>query len=209
MLVFMTAALAEPPATLDASVLPVFPERVGGDVDVECVVEMVSDAEGRHDVKGVHGCGGPFEDAVRDRLSWMTWRVPPQTAEGPVEQGYAMLTGDAGAPGGLYVRIGVRFRRTGDEEPTVEVVPKQVVRPKRSLKKLEVAPEELASVGDGCLLLVHVDPAGITERVQSQTCTEGVREAFEVPLMTWSWEPLVVSGARRAFVATFRVAPAP
>lgn len=207
MLALLSAiALADPPGVIDPSAHPTFPEAVTGAVEVECAVEMISDLDGRIELREVSGCDPAFAKQVEDRLTWMTWKRP-SPGEGPLEAGYAVLTGLAGAPGGLYVRMGVRFQRAAEGEGAVTIVPYEVVHPKKKPKKLELPAEAAAAVGKGCQLLLHVDEDGRTERVQSQTCTEGVREELELPLMAWTWDPLVVRGERRAFAVGYRVEP--
>ena len=157
MIQFLTAlAAAEPPTPIDPASLPAFPEHMADRIDVQCVVEMVSESDGRLQVLAVAGCDDPYAQAVRDRLSWMTWRTPPPLDAEPLESTYALLTGFAGVPGGLYVRMAFAFAKRPGEAPTVSLVPQQVVSPKKVGKIL--LPRNLESdVAEGCVLLVHVD----------------------------------------------------
>jgi hypothetical protein len=207
MIQFLTAlAAAAPPTPIDPASMPVFPDRMAERIDVTCLVEMVSESDGRLQVLSVSGCEDPYAQAVRDRLSWMTWRTPAPLDGEPLESTYALLTGFAGVPGGLYVRMGFAFEKRPGEEPTVSIVPQHVVAPKKDAKIL--LPRSLESdVAEGCVLLVHVDESGRTARVQAQTCSERVRAALELPLMAWTWQPLVIEGEARSFAATFRFAP--
>jgi hypothetical protein len=197
-------AVAASPTPIEPSMLPEFPERLSERIQAECLVEMISNSDGRHQVFGVTGCEEAYASAVRDRLSWMTWRTPPPTDDEPLQSTYALLTGVAGVPGGLYVRMGVRFERKPGEEPVVSLVSTPILSPKKGAGEVRVPSSMQADVGRECVLLVHVDESGRTERVQAQTCSERVRAAVELPLMAWTWHPLLVDGRPRAFAATFR-----
>lgn len=205
----LSAAHAEPPLPMDPKSLPAFPEGITTKkVHEVCTVEMVSEADGRHRVIGVTGCKEPFELAVRDRTSWWTWRTPPSDTSGAFDPTWALLTGLAGAPEGLYTRFEIAFDRPRLDAPAVvSWTGLELVAPRR-LPKFTLPPEVQAKVPpEGCALLLHVDEEGRPERVQTQDCPEPVRQAWEIPLMTSSWERLEVDEEPHSFAVTFRVSP--
>lgn len=190
----LATAVAAPPRPLDDGLLPAFPEGIEGKVHEVCTVAMVTQEDGRQRVLDLSGCPEPFEQAVQTRITWWTWRYVASETPDLFDPSHALLTGAAGVPTGLYTRLLVVFDRPDPEaEPTVAFEPQAVVA-LRKRSRVTVPASLGAEIGAGCDLLVHVGSNGRPLRVQSQSCSEPVRAALELPLMGWTFEDLHVEG---------------
>ncbi len=185
MLLWSLSALAGPPQPLTPDLLPEFPDH-DERVRERCVLTWITQEDGQHRVLSLRGCTAPFDEAVRERLWSWTWRTAPPDRPEALDPTWALLTGHAGVPQGLYTAWEITFYRPRPgAEPTVSIVGLPIVTPLDTPK---------VKLGERCALLLHVDEQGRANRVQARECSEQDRDAVETELMAWTFEPLRVEG---------------